>query len=74
MTEKLLLSSKEIAALLGLTPDQMRGLDVPYIPIRGRGDGRRTHRRYSRAAVQAWLAVQAGAQAVEQTVAAGGAR
>ena len=74
MTEKLLLSPKEIAALLGLTPDQVRGLDVPYIPICGRGEGRRTHRRYSRAAVLAWLAGQAGSQAVEQTVAARGAR
>lgn len=53
---KLLLTSREAAALLGTSAEMLDTLGAPFIPIRGRGDGRRTHRRYSRPALLAWLA------------------
>lgn len=56
MNAKLLLTAKEAAELLGLTPDQVRALGVPSVPLLGRGEGLRTHCRYSRQAVLAWVA------------------
>lgn len=55
MTNKLLLTPKEAAALLGTAPEALDSLGVPSVPIRGRGEGIRTHRRYSKPALLAWL-------------------
>ena len=72
MMTKLLLTPKDAAALLGTTPEMLEALGVPFVPINGRGAGIRTHRRYARPALLAWLA--GGAQHAAPTLAPRGAR
>lgn len=66
MMTKLLLTPKEAAALLGTTPETLEALGVPFVSINGRGAGIRTHRRYSRPALLAWLAGSLPTPAVAQ--------
>jgi hypothetical protein len=55
MLPSLLLTPMQAAELLGTTPTMLIAVGVPFIPIRGRGEGRRVHRRYSRPVLLAWL-------------------
>lgn len=55
MLPSLLLTPTQAAELLGTTPTMLIAVGVPFIPIQGRGEGRRVHRRYSRPVLLAWL-------------------
>lgn len=55
MLPSLLLTPIQAAELLGTTPTMLIAVGVPFIPIQGRGEGRRVHRRYSRPVLLAWL-------------------
>lgn len=55
MLPSLLLTPIQAAELLGTTPTILIAVGVPFIPIQGRGEGRRVHRRYSRPVLLAWI-------------------
>ena len=58
MQPTLLLTPAKAAELIGITPAILITVGAPFIPIQGRGEGRRLHRRYSRPVLLAWLTGQ----------------